>query len=103
MADLPEDLNGEVFSVRTNAEYKHIVEDMIDVLKEAGDGSCASTATVLDAAGYDLDEFELEEMMELHGLLFKAAESNQIILDMSEHEGLLEGLACNLYFIIRKA
>ena len=43
-----------------------------------------------------------DDLFYLNDKVFELAEKNGITLDMSEHEGKLEGLPFNLDFILRK-
>ena len=47
-----------------------------------------------------MDGFEPFDLIDIHNALFRAAEANHITLDMSAHDGKLEGLPFNLDFIV---
>ncbi|MGN0361911.1 MAG: hypothetical protein ACI4ET_03640 [Bilifractor sp.] len=84
------------------SDLKHIAEDLIEDLRKMDDGSRTTTSRLLMARGYTDREFSPIEMIEIHDDLFKAAKANHITLDMSEHDGKVEGLPFNLEFIVRK-
>ena len=81
-------------------EIRQIVESMIEELRECEDGTSATTRGLLIAQGYDVDALGFSEAMDIHNALFRTARQNHIILDMSAHDGLVEGLPYNLNFIV---
>lgn len=95
--------NRVIFSNRTmnKTELRHIAEDLIEDLREMPDGAEITSAQLLEAGGYNLNEFEFTDLMEYHQALFRAAKANRITLDMSKHEGMIEGLPFNLEFVVR--
>ena len=54
------------------------------------------------AAGYDVNKLSEGDLLDIHEALFSAAKASNITLDMSDHEGLVEGLPYNLDFIVRR-
>lgn len=89
---------GEKYSI---TDLQYIAEDLVEELRECEYGTEISTSELLKISGYDLDEFEYDDLFDLHYALFKAARENHIHLDMSAHNGLEEGLPFNLDFIVR--
>ena len=87
--------------MRTRAELRHISEELIDEIREMDDGSKATLIDVLEVSGYDMNEFDSEELMELNDQLFRTAKAYHIKLDMSGHEGMDEGLPYHLEFIVK--
>ena len=89
----------------TKEELKYIADSLVEDLRECEDGTEITTCQLLHAAGYDISEFEWDNLFDIHDALFRAARANHITLDMSKHEGLEEGLPYNLDFIVhnRKA
>ena len=81
-------------------EIRQIVESMIEELRECEDGTSATTRDLLTAQGYDADELGFSDAMAIHNALFRLAGRNHIKLDMSAHDGLVEGLPYNLDFIV---
>ena len=86
--------------MKTKTELRHISEDLIDEIREMDDGSRSTVLDILEVSGYDTDEFKSEEMMELTDQLFRTAKAYHIKLDMSEHEGMDEGLPYHLDFVV---
>ena len=68
-----------MIAVRTKVELRHISENLVDEIREMDEGSRTTVLDVLEASGYDTDEFESEELMELTNQLFKAAKAYHII------------------------
>lgn len=85
----------------TKTELRYIAEDLVDELREMPDLSETTSWQLLKVGGYDPDEFDFSDLMEYHQALFRAAKANQITLDMSKHENLVEGLPYNLDFVVR--
>lgn len=83
----------------SKADLRHIAEDMIEDLRECEDGAVTTTGRL--ARDYGYDDMETFDLFELHDALFRAAKANKITLDMSEHEGKVEGLPFNLTFVVR--
>ena len=84
----------------SKADLRHIAEELIEDLRECEDGTRYTTRLLLKDAGYDLDEFDVYDLLDIHDALFKAARANYITLDMSSHKDKVEGLAFNLFFIV---
>lgn len=80
-------------------EVKDIVGTLIEELKKMEYGTCISTYRLLKYSGFDVDGFN--DLADIHMELFRQAEENHIILDMSAHENKCEGLPYNLTFIVR--
>ncbi len=85
----------------SKADLRHIAESLIEDLRECEDGTDITTWQLVKAAGYDMDDFQEWDLFDVHDALFKAAKANRITLDMSAHEGKVEGLPFNLDFIVR--
>lgn len=84
----------------SKADLRHIAEGLIDDLRECEDGTDITTWQLLKSAGFDMDEFETFDLFGIHDALFRAAKANYITLDMSAHEGKVEGFPFNLNFIV---
>ncbi len=84
----------------TKAELRHIAEGLVEELREMPDGAEITSAQLLRLGGYDPQEFSFSELMDYHQSLFRAAAASHITLDMSKHEGKIEGLAYNLSFAV---
>ena len=74
----------------SKADIRHIAESMIEDLRECEDGTITSTSRLAYKFGYM--DLETEDLYELHDAIFRVAKANKIKLDMSEHDGKLEGL-----------
>ncbi len=85
----------------TKTEIRHIAEDFIDELREVPDGYEISSAQLLGKFDYDVNDFGQVGLFDFHEALVRAAKANHIKLDMSAHEGKLEGLPYNLEFTVR--
>ena len=83
----------------SKADLRHIAEDMIEDLRECEDGTVTTTGRL--ARDYGYDDMETFDLFDLHDALFRAAKANKITLDMSEHEGKVEGLPFNLTFVVK--
>ena len=81
-------------------EIRHIAEDMIEELRECEDGYVTTSGRLARAYGYGEEELGFMGMFDLHEALFRAARANHITLDMSSHEGKVEGLPFNLDFVV---
>ena len=92
-------------NIRSKEEIRYIVNDMIEELRECEDGTDITTGQLIQLVGYDLDEYDDEDMSDIHFALLKAAKAEHITLAMSAHDYKLEGLPFNLDFIVhnRKA
>ena len=87
----------------TETDFQHIVNNLIDYLKaKCEDGTDITTWQLLEAAGYDMDEFDDYDLMDIHNGLLESAKDNHIILDMSAHKNMLEGLSYNLDYIVHR-
>ena len=84
----------------SKTDLRHIAENLIEDLRECEDGTDITTWQLVKAAGYDMDEFGEWDLFDVHDALFRAAKANHITLDMSAHDGLVEGLPYNLDFIV---
>jgi len=80
-------------------DIRNIAEDLVEELRECEDGTIISTSELAKQAGYD--DLDLEDLFALHDVLFRAARRNKIKLDMSAHDGMVEGLPFNLQFVVR--
>ena len=85
----------------TKEQIRHIAEDLVEELREMEDGTRISSVQLLQINNYDLDEFGEDGLFDFDNALRRAAKANHIFLDMSEHEGLFEGLPYNLDFIVK--
>lgn len=91
--------------MKTGKEYAdekldEIAEKMIVFLKKQENGYDTTTAIMAREMGYP--DLSFEDLMNLNMKVFELAEKNGIVLDMSKHEGLFEGLPFNLDFVLRK-
>ncbi len=83
----------------TDDDFIRIAEDLIEDLRECEDGTNIATWQLLKLAGYDIDEFETFDLIDIHNALFRAAKANHITLDMSAHYGKEEGLPFDLHYM----
>ena len=83
----------------SKADIRHIAESMIEDLRECEDGTITSTSRLAYKFGYM--DLETEDLYELHDAIFRVAKANKIKLDMSEHDGKVEGLPFNLTFVVK--
>ena len=82
------------------SDIRDIVDILIKDLEKLPDGTETSTGSMVRNHGYnDMNTFDL---IDLHNMLFDAVEEDDILLDMSEHDGKDEGLPFNLTFIVRR-
>lgn len=84
----------------TKTHLKHIVETMIDELRECEDGTECATSELLALLGYDAKEYDFSDLFYLDQELRKAARLNHIKLDRSSHRDKAEGLQFNLDFTV---
>lgn len=84
----------------SKADLRHIAEDLIEDLRECEDGTDITTWQLVNSAGYEMNEFGEWDLFDIHDALFRAAKAHHITLDMSVHEGKVEGLPYNLDFIV---
>lgn len=82
-------------------EIRHIAEGLIEELREMPDGTAITSAQLLMKYDYDLEQFGEWGLFDFHYALDRVARANHIKLDMSAHEGKVEGLLYNLDFIVR--
>ena len=80
-------------------ELRRIAESLIDDLRECEDGMETTTGILARSNGYD--DMDMDDLMELHDILFRTAKAHHITLDMSAHEGKIEGLPYNLDFVVK--
>ena len=83
------------------AEIKNIAESVAEKLKEMPDGTEKTSAQLLSEAGYDWTSLGSSVLMDFHNALVRASEKRKVILDMTKHYGLFEGLPYNLDFVVR--
>ena len=102
-------LISETYSKERNSEEENedentevIVCELLSKLNSAPDGYKTTTHGLLKEAGFDADSFSEEMLTVIHSALFEEADRNGIILDMSSHFGMLEGLPYVLDYIVRK-
>lgn len=86
----------------TKAKLNKIIPVLIEHLQNAPDGYNITSAQLLKATGFSLDDFEFMDLFDIHFALFEAAEKAGLTLDTSSHENKVEGLPFNLDFILRK-
>lgn len=85
----------------TKTELRYMAENLVEELREMPDGTEITSWQLLKAGGYDPQELDFSELMDHHQYLFRIARANHITLDMSKHEGKVEGLPYNLDFVVR--
>ena len=85
-----------------NGGIKRIVGLLIRILKFRSDGYSTTTSRLLEETGMDMERLDDGTLLEFHTALFEEAKKEGIYLDMSSHEGMLEGLPYNLDFTVRK-
>ena len=86
----------------SNTDLRRIVRAVNKKLRECEDGTDTTTCQLIMAAGYDVNKLSEGDLLDIHEALFRAAKASNITLDMSAHEGLVEGLPYNLDFIVRQ-
>ena len=89
---------GEIYS---NADLQCIAEELIEELRECEDGTITTTCQLLKTAGYDMDEFNSDDLFEIHRILFSEARANHITLKITPDDGVPRGLPYNLDFIVQ--
>lgn len=82
-------------------DLQYLAETFIEDLRELEDGTSTTTWKLLDRYHYERDEFDKEDLLEIHAALIRAAKANHITLDMSAHVNKAEGLPYNLDFVVR--
>ena len=85
---------------RTIVELRRTAEELVEELRDLPDGTEITLWQLLDRCVNDADSYEEYELMDLHDVLFRLARANRIKLDMSQHDGLEEGLLHNLEFVV---
>ena len=83
----------------TKEEIKPIVEDLVEELRECPDGTRITTALLLKQAGHE-EDFDPIDLIEIHNELLEVVKANNIVLDMSEHDGKVEGFPFNLDYVV---
>ena len=86
--------------IHSKEDLQYIVEDLIDELRECENGTAFDTVQLLKSAGYDISEFDHDDLYDIHFTLFRKAKENHITLDMSAHDGMVEGLPFHLDYIV---
>ena len=87
-------------SKMSSEEIRHIAEDMVEGLRECEDGYITTSGRLAKDYGYGEEELGFVGMFDLHETLLRVAKANHITLDMSSHEGKVEGLPFNLDFVV---
>ena len=84
----------------TKAERREIVMEAMDYLWECEDGFAISIMTLLDELGYGPMEMDRDDIVSIHTAIFREAKYYHIELDMSKHDGLIEGLLQGLDYVV---
>ena len=84
----------------TDNECRKIAEACADKLEGVPDGFEMTTAMLVKECGFDLYEMDFGDLIEVHMALFKTAKARKLKLDMSKHDGKVEGLPYNLDFAV---
>lgn len=83
------------------AELGRIINKLIEKLKEEPDGYNVSTFQLMMSEGIDVEKYDDNDLFKINEALFDAAANEQILLDMSAHEDMDEGLPYHLDFIVK--
>ena len=81
-------------------EKRKIVMEAMDYLRECDDGFVISTMTLLNELGYELMEMDRGDIAGIHAAIFREAKYYHIELDMSSHDGLIEGALEGLDYVV---
>lgn len=81
---------------------KRIAGLLTRILKFRSEGYNTTTRRLLAETGMDMEMLSDGALMDLHKALFEEAEKEGLILDMSSHDGMLEGLPYDLDFTVRR-
>ena len=81
-------------------EKRKIVMEAMDYLRECDDGFAISTMMLLDELGYEPLKMDLGDTASIHNAIFREAKHYHIELDMSKHDGLIEGLLQGLDYVV---
>ena len=81
-------------------EKRKIVMEAMDYLRECEDGFAISTMTLLDELGYGPMEMDRDDIVSIHTAIFREAKYYHIELDMSSHDGLIEGALEGLDYVV---
>ena len=81
-------------------EKRKIVMEAMDYLRECEDGFAISTMTLLDELGYEPMEMDRGDIVSIHTAIFREAKYYHIELDMSSHDGLIEGALEGLDYVV---
>lgn len=84
------------------SEIDDIVRVLLKRIRELPEGTETSTAKLIWEIFHNPRDL-CGSLMEIHFALLDAAKKEGIDLDMSGHEDRVEGLPCNLDFVIRQA
>ena len=76
-----------------------VIQDVIGLYDEMEYGESASISILVRDAGYDIDHDDLFEVL---GALSEYAKSKDEVLDYSEYDNKVVGLAYNLWFVKRQ-
>lgn len=83
-------------------EIDEIVRVLLKRIRELPEGTETSTAKLIWEIFNNPRDLR-GSLMEIHFALLDTAKKEGIDLDMSKHDGRVEGLPCNLDFVIRQA
>ena len=75
-----------------------IVQELLEKIRHLPDGAVTSTTRLMDELGYNNPYGS--DAIQAHFALLKAAEEENIFLDLSSHEGKEEGLPCLLTYTV---
>ena len=88
--------------MKNEREIREAAAMLAGALKDAPEGYETTTRRLLRDVGYGPDAFGEGDLTEIHSALFAQAEKEGICLDMSAHDGRLEGLPWDLDFAVRR-
>ena len=85
----------------TSYQTRDVIVKVADYIESLPDGNRTTTNRILKQL-FDKDAFEMDAFI-IHGEVFDEIEKRgRVILDMSEHFGMLQGLPENLDYVIRR-
>ena len=87
----------------TKEELKSIAEELVEELIFLPEGAELTSAGLLSWVGYDPYDFGLDELLDYHDYLLRAARADHITLDMSKRDDEIGGLPFKVKFAVRHA
>lgn len=82
-------------------ECRRLINRLIERIKDEPDGYNVSTFQLMMEAGIDVEKYDDSDLFKINDALFDMAAKEYILLDMSAHEDMDEGLPYHLDFVVK--